>query len=301
MKKTLSILLCSAIAGTMVSPVAGANELEPVPVVDQKEEVQQMNFYTITGTITKIAEESKGTFFASVKTDEGEFGFYFNNQTLVFDNTGKEVKLEEGMEFTGYVDSSKPMMMIYPPRYSTDVVIVHTDEPGTVELQQFDENLLNKKQDLIIHLSKETVMENLSKKLVSKDEIINKEVLIFYEVVLESYPAQTGPKRVILLEREQTAVDKALKIAETDFYDVNGETMIPLRLVAETLGFKVESTGKGAIVSKGNLSFTITRGSTTYGYNKALRYFKEAPELLEEKKTYVPIEFLHLLIEHTEK
>ena len=275
--------------------------MDPVPVMDQKQEVQQMNFFTITGTIIKVTEESTGTFFATVKTEEEEFGFYFDNQTLIFDNTGKEAKLEEGAEFTAYVDSSKPMLMIYPPRYSPDVVIVQTDEPGTVELQQFDENLLNKKQDLIIHLSKETVMENLSRKPVSKEDIINKDVLIFYEVVLESYPAQTGPKRVILLERELTPVDKALKIAETDFYEVNGETMIPLRLVAETLGFKVESTGKGAIVSKGNVSFTITRGTTTYGYNKALRFFKERPELLEENKTYVPIEFLHLLIEHTEK
>ncbi|SOC19669.1 copper amine oxidase-like protein [Ureibacillus xyleni] len=300
MKKTLSILLCSAIVGTIVSPVAGAEELNPLPVVDEKEEVRDANFYTIIGTISKITEESNGTFFATVKTAEEEFGFYFNDQTLVFDNTGKEVIIKEGMKFTAYVDSSKPMMMIYPPRYSPDVIIVHTEESGTVKLQQFDENLLNKEKDLIIHLSKETVMENLSRKPVTKEDIINKDVLIFYEVVLESYPAQAGPQKVILLERELSAIDKALKITETDVYEVNGETMIPLRLVAETLGFKVMSTGKGAIVSKGNVSFTITRGSKSYGYNKALKYFKESPQLLEEKKTYVPIEFLQLLIEHTE-
>ena len=36
--------------------------------------------------------------------------------------------------------------------------------------------------------------------------------------------------------------------------------MVPLRLIAEKLGFKVEVTPKGAIVSKGALSYTITRG-----------------------------------------
>ena len=182
--------------------------------------------------------------------------------------------------------------MIYPPRYSPDVVIVQTEQQGTAELQQFDENLLNKKKDLKIFVNDQTIIENLAGVKKSKEDIINRDVLIFYDIVLESYPGQTTPKKIVILTEYSQEIENAIAIAENDFYEVNGEKMIPLRLVSEQLGFKVESNGNGAIISKGNLSFTITRGSTAYGYNKALGYFKEAPALLEENKTYVPYEFL---------
>ncbi|BAQ10865.1 hypothetical protein OXB_2394 [Bacillus sp. OxB-1] len=85
-------------------------------------------------------------------------------------------------------------------------------------------------------------------------------------------------------------------IIASDSYEVEGTKMVPLRLLAEELGYKVESTGNGAILSKGALSYTITRGEKAYGYNKALRYFDVAPALLEPSKTYVPMEFIEQLM-----
>ncbi|WP_249712840.1 stalk domain-containing protein, partial [Bacillus cereus] len=67
--------------------------------------------------------------------------------------------------------------------------------------------------------------------------------------------------------------------------------MVPLRKIAEKLGFKVDSTGRGAILTKGNMSYTMTRGETTFGYNKALRTLKVATTL-KDTKTYVPVEFV---------
>lgn len=298
MKKAIPILLTSAmVSGFMLSPAVYADNNENTPV----EEQEVANYFTVAGEIKKITEEQSGNYFAAVENGEQQFGFYFNDKVKVYDNTGKEVELKEGMNITAFVDTNNIMLMIYPPRYSPDVVIVQTDQNGTVELQQFDENLLNKKKDLKIFVNDQTIIENLAGVKKSKEDIINKDVLIFYEFVLESYPGQTGPKKIVILDEYSQEVENAIAIAETDFYEVNGEKMIPLRLISEQLGFKVESIGNGAIISKGNLSFTITRGSTAYGYNKALRYFKEAPALLEENKTYVPYEFLETLIELSEE
>ncbi len=298
MKKAIPILLSSVmVSGLMLSPAVYAAEVDNTTIEDK--EVQNENFYSVAGKITKITEESNGNYFASVEKGDQQFGFYFNDKVKVFDNTGKEVELKEGMEITAYNNAHQAMIMIYPPRYSPDVVIVQTEQPGTVELQQFDENLLNKKNDLKISVNDQTIIENLAGVKKSSTDIINKDVLIFYEVVLESYPAQTGPKKIIILNKYSPEIEKAIAIAEKDFYEVDGEKMIPLRLIAEQLGFKVESTGNGAIISKGALSFTITRGSTTYGYNKALRYFQQAPALLEENKTYVPYELLETIIDIT--
>ena len=79
----------------------------------------------------------------------------------------------------------------------------------------------------------------------------------------------------------------------------NGVKMIPLRKVAEHLGYKVLSQPKinGAIVTLQNSSFTITRGEKMYGYNKSLRQFEVAPEL-KGMKTYVSEDFLELLIQN---
>jgi len=68
-------------------------------------------------------------------------------------------------------------------------------------------------------------------------------------------------------------------------------TMVPLRSIAEKLGFQVESKGKTVILTKGNESYTITRGEKAFGYNKSLLTLSVAPSL-KDTKTYVPVEFI---------
>lgn len=303
MKKGTSILFSTLLATSFVlaPSVLANNELVEVqPVQQEDKETLQERFLQITGVIKEISEESSGNYFATIEDDKEPFGFYFDNETNIFDNAGKEVTLEKGMEVTIYIDSSKPMILIYPPKYSPDVVIVQGEKEGTVQLDQFDKNFLNKKKDLVIHIGEETEMTNLSGTIIKETDITEKNVIIFYEVVLESYPMQTGPSKILLLEYDKTEeevnAEKARAIAEKDFYKVNGVKMIPLRLVAEQLGYEVKAIGNGAIVSKDAVSFTITRGSKMYGYNKAIRQFEEAPALLEYGKTYVPEIFLEELI-----
>lgn len=300
MKKIPSIT-CSAILVTsflLAPPILASAEESQSTEQEDKETVQEQ-FLTVSGVIKEISKESSGNYFATIEDGKEPFGFYFDSKTIILDNAGNEVTLEAGMEITAYIDSNKPMILIYPPKYSPDVVIVQGEQEGTVKLDKFDKNFLNKKKDLVIHIGEKTEITNLSGATLNADEIIDKDVLIFYEVVLESYPMQTGPSKVLLLEYDQTDADKARAIAEQDFYEVNGVKMIPLRLVAEQLGYEVKATAKGAIVSKGAVSFTITRDSKNYGYNKAIRQFEEAPALLEYGKTYVPYQLLEELIGET--
>lgn len=302
MKKRMSIAFSTIVASSfLLSPSVFANseQVTLTPIQQEEKEIEQQRFIKVSGVITEITEQTSGHFFAKIDDEKEPFGFYFEAGTKVFDNKGKEVLLEEGMEVTVYIDGNKPMIMIYPPQYSPEVVIVQSEDDGTVKLDQFDQDFLNKNKDLIIHIGEETSITNLSGTVLKPEDIVDKDVLIFYEVVLESYPAQIGPSKIVLMEydKELTDSEKAYEIAEKDFYMVNGVKMIPLRLVAEQLGYEVNSTGKGAILSKGNATFTITRGTKMYGYNKAILYFEEAPALLEKTKTYVPYSFLEELIE----
>lgn len=306
--KKRTYIACSTLLATSIflapSVLANNEIVELQPVQQEDKEAEPERFIQVSGVIKEITKEPSGNYFATIEDEKEPFGFYFDSETNIFDNAGKEVSLEKGMEVTIYIDSSIPMILIYPPKYSPDVVIVQGEKEGTAQLDKFDKNFLNKKKDLVIHIGEDTEMTNLSGTIIKETDITDKDVLIFYEVVLESYPMQTGPSKILLLEYDTTDselnAEKARAIAEKDNYEVNGVRMIPLRLVAEQLGYEVKATGNGAIVSKDAVSFTITRGSKMYGYNKAIRQFEVAPALLEYGKTYVPAALLEELIGETE-
>ncbi|MFJ3387973.1 stalk domain-containing protein [Lysinibacillus sp. NPDC086135] len=294
------------IGGAVVAPTASANEGEAVVTnaTDNNEQNPQVQpiFIKIAGTIENVEKRDDSTYY-TVKEEENTNVFVVNDDTLVFDNTGKEVKLQKGDKVTAYTYANKPMLMIYPPQYNPEVIIVETKEMGTVEVDFFNKELVNTDNTLKLNVGKETELLSLSGKKVKAEDLAEQHLLVFYTIATMSIPAQTPPSKVVVLDtiaQEPGEVDPSKaavqEIINKDFYEVEGTKMVPLRLIAEELGFKVESTGNGAIISKGALSYTITRDQKEYGYNKALRYFKVAPALLEPTKTYVPVDFVEELM-----
>lgn len=294
------------IGGAVVAPTASANEGEAVVTnaTDNNEQNPQVQpiFIKVAGTIENVEKREDSTYY-TVKEGENTNVFVVNADTLVFDNTGKEIKLQKGDKVTAYTYANKPMLMIYPPQYNPEVIIVETKEMGTVEVDFFNKELVNTDNTLKLNVGKETDLLSLSGKKVKAEDLAEQHLLVFYTIATMSIPAQTPPSKVVVLDtiaQEPGEVDPSKaavqKIIDKDFYEVEGTKMVPLRLIAEELGFKVESTGKGAIISKGALSYTITRGQKEYGYNKALRHFEVAPALLEPTKTYVPVEFVEELM-----
>ncbi|KOS60144.1 copper amine oxidase N-terminal domain-containing protein [Lysinibacillus agricola] len=299
------------IGGAVVAPSASANEGEAVVTnaTDNNEQNPQVQpiFIKVAGTVDNVEKRDDATYY-TVKEGENTNVFVVNDDTLVFDNTGKEVKLQKGYKVTAYTYANKPMLMIYPPQYNPEVIIVESEEMGTVEVDFFNKELVNTDNTLKLNVGEETELLSLSGKEVKAEDLAEQHLLVFYTIATMSIPAQTPPTKVVVLDtvaQEPGEVDPGevnpsesaiQEIINKDFYEVEGTKMVPLRLIAEELGFKVESTGKGAIISKGALSYTITRGQKEYGYNKAIRHFKVAPALLEPSKTYVPVEFVEELM-----
>ncbi len=298
------------IGGAVVAPTASANEGQAVVTnaTDNNEQNPQVQpiFMKIAGTIDNVEKREDSTYY-TVKEDENTNVFVVNDDTLVFDNTGNEVKLQKGDKVMAYTYANKPMLMIYPPQYNPEVIIVETKEMGTVDVDFFNKDLVNTDNSLKLNVDKETELLSLSAKKVTAEDLAEQHLLVFYTISTMSIPAQTPPSKVVVLDTiaqepgevdpDETDPSNAVEeIIDNDFYEVEGTKMVPLRLISEELGFKVESTGKGAIISKGALSYTITRGQKEYGYNKALRHFEVAPTLLEPTKTYVPVEFVEELM-----
>jgi len=299
MKKIAPAAMTALLFGNVVIPVASAKENSTV--TEQQLPQIQIDpvhiFNTTYGTVEKANSGEKITYF-TVKDGEQTNILEITKDTLVFDNTGKKVELKEGDKIVAYTFANKPQKLIYPPQFNPDVVIVETKEAGFVEVDYFFENLTNTYEMLKLNIGENTELLNTKGEKVSAKDLKEKNLVVFYTVSTKSIPAQTTPSKVIVLDEEsgnttENTVDAEIaEIIATDYLEVDGTKMVPLRLIAEKLGYKVESTSKGAIVSKGNLSYTITRGEKMFGYNKALRQLHTAPALLEGNKTYVPVEFV---------
>ena len=300
MKRAIPFALSAILVGGAFAPTVLGNETSTKENETNKDEGQvQEKFLKLTGTLSSLEKNENGLLYGVNEQQDNVFNIVVGQETVVVDNTGKRVELKEGMDFTAYVDGNKPMILIYPPQYSPDLVIVQTEEIGFAEVAQFDENFAN--ESLKLNISDETVIENLSGTAVEAKNIVGVNVAVFYKFTTFSIPAQTTPSKIIVLSYDEEELSEEMvqlqTIIKNDFYEVNGVTMVPLRLIAEKLGWTVTSTGKGAIVSKDNATFTITRGEKLYGYNRAVDYFEQAPALLEPTKTYVPVEFVDRLLQ----
>ncbi|GKV66468.1 MULTISPECIES: stalk domain-containing protein [unclassified Sporosarcina] len=268
----------------------------------QAEEVQeQMSFIKVEGTIDSVEKNSDVTLY-TLKNGEETNVLAVMKDTLVFDNKGKEAELKKGDQVTAYTDADKPMLMIYPPQYSPDAVIVETDQIGFTAVGTFDEELLDASLKLKLNISEDTDISSVSGKEVKAEDLKDQDLLVFYTATTRSIPAQTTPEKVVVLDGTAADSDEDTNSALEDLIAadhkmVDGVKMVPLRLVAEELGYQVKSTGTGAILVKDAKSLTITRDEKKYGYNKSLRQFEAAPALLETNKTYVPASIVDDLME----
>ena len=293
---TLSAILLGAasVAAEQPTTTSGVEQVEIEP-----------SFIEMSGKISGVENRGENMLYMIDKGDE-QFNIVITKNTLVFDKKGNSVSINEGDNVTFYVYFNQPTILIYPPQYSPAVAIVGDEnEPNFVKVSAFDEDFVSEDNDLKLNIQEDTEIVNAKGEKITKDQISKQNAVVFYGPSTFSIPAQTSPDKVLLfpyyqdqfaeheIETEEasdpaTAIDAIIG----DDFKMQGTTkMVPLRIVAEHLGYKVEATKNGAIISYGALSYTITRGEKMYGYNRALSQFNTAPALLEWGKTYVEYEF----------
>lgn len=314
MRKFGTITMAALLAGTTVA----AYTVNAEEQVNDEKHADASMFLSAGGTIEKIETRDKDLMVTVVGDEEIITNFRINEDTLLFNtNTTDAMKasdLKEGMHVEGFYDKNKPMIMIYPPQPTPELFFVSDEkEIGSVKVGKFDEDYLSYDKELKLNIGDQTIIENQQGEKIGKEELKDNELIVFYSVTTKSLPPQTSPNKIIVLnEMKEDAAEKpdegsdsdsgemeaVQTIIENDHHMKDGVKMIPLRKVAEELGYRVESQPKlnGALITKGNRSFTITRGEKMYGFNKSVRQFQVAPELLEKNKTYVSEDFLVLLM-----
>ena len=196
------------------------------------------------------------------------------NQTEAF-KKGDEIVITYGPAMTASL----------PPQVSAEAVAIHMDNehaaPHLLTAEHVTRNAdgsvtaLTDNGGLYVTVGKDTPAAPLRTKNIVTNQDIRMGTTFFawYDVVMESYPGQTHATRVLLLPEE----DRALTIISEGDIAIgegkveNGVAMVPLRLVAEKLGFTVTWNGEAQSVklSNGTREMTVVLGQDSYNFAAA--------------------------------
>ena len=200
--------------------------------------------------------------------------------------------------------------------------------------------VLNEEGDLIATISKDTPLFPFKTKqiITIKDIEVGTQLFIWYEVVASSYPGQTQVQKAIyvgqtdLIESPNTLGVEPVTVPSdskfTEKISINGKiidlgkqkwyadfekqqtgiVMVPLRVVAEALGFKVswDNQAKAAMLDDGNVKTTVALGRDGYylASSKAIgltQSFKFGAEpVLVNGSMYAPVQLFNLLYSDNE-
>lgn len=304
MKKVSTITLGVLAAGLAFSNYpASAQSETPQAISKQASEEkneQTTNYIAFSGMISEIKQNGESL---SLVVEESEnftqMIFPITDDVLLFNNGSTALKkdnLKKGLKVVAYYDRNKPMPLIYPATIIPAIVVVHDEkEMEQVKVSKFDKNLLSLDGELRLRLDKETVLMNEKGDKVKEEELYGRELIVFYTISTKSIPAQTAPEKVIVLN--STNDQNVQQLINEDHYMKNGAKMIPLRKIAEFLGYDVQWEQKttGIMMRLQNRSFQVSIGKVEYGYNRSVRKFDVAPEV-NNGKTYVSEDFLKMLI-----
>ena len=263
------------------------------------------NFMKFSGVITEITND-KNQVALTVVTEEDEpitTIFTLNDKVLFFKGTKAEPLKKEsfqiGQKVEAYYDKNKPMILIYPARITPEMLVVPgKEEFNFVKVAKFDQNMVSLDQELQLTISKDTEIRNEDGEAITQKDLVGKELMVFYSFTkrgMEGIPDQTTPLKVVAISYLSPELKQ---IIENDYFTQNGTKMIPLRKVAEQLGYEVKNyatpTQKLVTLTKDNSSIKVFRDTKAFSYNKSMQLFVEKP-ILKDKKIYVSEEILDIL------
>ncbi len=311
-KKAMALSLAAMMT---ITPIASkAENMQVIPIsapieVRENERVMYPEFIEFRGKIDEVYAEGEQFYIvASNGIIEGGLNAlraYIDKDVILLNNKdmnfAEKDKLVVGTEVVIYYHKDTVMALSYPPMLSPDVVIINDNEEQGAMVSKFDEEFLNAEKDLYARPSAETIIIDKDGNNLTKEEIKNRDAIIFYDIVLESHPAQTTPKKVVVMPmREELPIVNEFILKNEFIKEMNGKRMIPLRLVGESLGYKVSwnQATKTVELVRGPQWTAVTIGEDRYNFAKMLVKLGTAPVLTQDK-TYVPINFIEEILKAT--
>lgn len=246
--------------------------------------------------------------------------------------------IKKGDKITVYSNAYAPAPLIMPPQYQADVIFVKDNlELDSLRMADVDtyvkgenEMLVNVSNTLALNIADDTeIVDREGKKADAKD-LDKKDLAVIYSTSTKSIPAQTTPIKVVVLGENEMALKalenvnteatpapeatpevtnapvdysnvKDISVGEkviTNIYKENNTLMVPLREIAETLGFTVEWDGATKSIMLNSGMYSLKIGENAYGVGKMIpEALNAAPVIKDDDLTYVPVEYFTEILE----
>ena len=302
------------------APISAPAQQDVVPIsAPIQDEVAP--YAAITGVVTQIQDHGVDGELMML-TLELEGGAIANpvitKDTYLIDDVEPAI----GQKLVIFYDTGKPMLMIYPPQYTAEVVAEVSDEMN-YKVDRFDENLLSADGNLILNVSDETDI-TFADGTPFEGELSDYVLVVSYTITTRSLPPQTPPVKIVALEDDlelptdgdlEPPVDEDIDEPVVPISDIIGNVgekdlvvndliidapaayltdedhvMVPLRAIVEALDLELKwvAAEKGIIIDE-DITLAIGRELYANSDNDAIN-LGAAPALVEGN-TYVPLAF----------
>lgn len=273
-------------------------------------------------TITDVTTEGSVVKSYTLKSEDAKLGSLValvDANTLVIDNetaTRQTAALQKGDSV--YVYYGDTLATSEPAQVTAELILTKVSKDSLparfVSIERSEQNvdgsvrLLGENKSLWVTLGADTPLTTLDGKTVKNTDLhMGASVLVWCNAIQESLPAQTSATKAVLLpqiDRSFTIITGGdIAIAEGKVED--GVAMVPLRKVAEQMGFTVtwNNEERSIHLTDGKLQTTVTIGQDLYFYSSAAEKMigmsKPSPlgaaPVLTNETTFVPAELFALL------
>jgi hypothetical protein len=311
MKLRFLALVCVLLLVLTISPAVFAAE-DDVPALSSAPYYGEFSgtVKSITSWLDPDGNESKALLVLLENEEGGQASFIVDQATHMLTKN----ELKEGSRATGYFRNNLPMALIYPPRYNALLLAVDIPQGQFIKVAQFDDELISDDNTLKLNIGEKTAIVLFDGENAPEDlELGGLRLAVFYKASTRSIPAITTPERIIVLALADAVPLEEVEEAEPELDGLplvvegelladappvymleDGTVMIPLRVVAEVLGYEV-GWHVGQVVSLGEVK-VLTIGSTECTAIDESAVKLEAAPVLYESRTYVPLAFFKAVL-----
>ena len=317
MKKAIALILTATMLTVAMAVMAGATEGATDPW-------QGMPYYlSVTGTVEAVEDYDgqDGWYRISIQdADDSPTTMIITDRTVFpFEN-----EVEEGDVVTGFYLTNAPIPMIWPPQYNIAVLVAGMPDDLNINADRFytwedndDGYMLGKGESFAFLIDEDTEIILANGDDFSDGEIEGRRMVVIYGPSTRSIPELATAIKIIVLYEDIMALPDAAPVTGLDyvvdatgwpihvdgtlisapavFQTDEGTVMIPLRAVAEALGFEVIwEAATFSVVLDDTIRLSIN--SETYSNGDAVIELAVAPALVNAF-TYVPIYFFTEVLE----
>ncbi len=203
-KKLISLLITGAMLTSVSAAFAADTEIEPIAETTAEqitEDKAVANQY-----IGEVKSVDKNIVTVGVETEDGEYdaAFGINEETLVYDINGKEQEAVKQGDKVIVISAAGLLSRDIKPAIA--IIINNDDIPASVYYDTFsktEDGFISSDGELVLNIEEE-----------KKKEYEGKTLLVFYNMMTMSIPAQTNPTEIVVVENEETEMPE-----ETDKSD----------------------------------------------------------------------------------